>query len=139
MMKRKELFKKIEERFSPFIKQGIAKISDNISYTSSNFFVFYPEGEKAGDGYFNLGIDCTLKNADLEKADNIALSVSVTDENGSRINMDICWGQPSGKIEAELYPQFVVITEEVLTSVEKEIPNFIDDLILTLKKYPNGL
>src|SRR5262245_9498714 len=48
-----------------------------------------------------IAIDCLLTNAPIDQSDNVSLSVSLCHlTTQPKINADVCWGHPSGTVEA---------------------------------------
>lgn len=77
----------------------------------------------------HLGIDCLLTQADRAQADNLALYVGVYGlRTTPALEAEVCWGHPSGHIEAELFPDPVEITPETLEELEAGLPRLYEAL-----------
>src|SRR5436190_10728002 len=49
----------------------------------------------------SMGVDCLLKDASGNDSDNVTLTVSLAFlTTQPRVNADVCWGHPTGVIEA---------------------------------------
>jgi hypothetical protein len=83
----------------------------------------------------DLGIDCLLTDATPDQADNVALSVEVRHLTTTPL-MDaaVCWGHPSGHVEAELFPDPVPMSSETLDKLEAHLPILYDAVELALKR-----
>jgi hypothetical protein len=74
-------------------------------------------------------IDCLLTDAPPDRADNIALVVEVSHLNAeAQINADVCWGHPSGYIEAEFSSGPVDASNEVLNGLYADLPRLYESL-----------
>ena len=109
------------------ISRGIAGVRARVSSLSF--------GESLNRGrYCSTGISCLIEGAPADQPDNLDLLVSVYDIASSpRVNGDLCWGHPSGKVEFELYPEPKVLTETVVSDVVSSIPVLFGQLERLLK------
>lgn len=85
-------------------------------------------------------IDCILKKGGYEGSDNISLGIIAYDHNDKfTINSEICWGDPSGKIEAEIFEEPVEVTEENLMVIKEKLPDLVSKLRELIQDNPNGM
>lgn len=68
-------------------------------------------------------VDCLITNAKPEDPDNVALEVATSYLTTTpRINADICWGHPSGQIEAEVFEASQPLTAHTIEKILVELP-----------------
>lgn len=132
------LVTKLEEKLLPEFK----KIADRINQTIPNVKAS-AYGSSVGSltdfqGY-SFFIDCIL-TADIlydadEVADNVALSIGLRHLNTiPKIDADVCWGHPSGRIEAEFSDNLLEVSDEVLRDLYKFLPKLYAALFKALKR-----
>jgi len=90
-------------------------------------------------------VDCILTDASEDESDNVALSVHLMHlTTHPRINADVCWGHPSGYIEAELWPDlessrdWPVATEETLEHLSAGMSRLFGALIDAIRRRRPG-
>jgi len=138
---REDKFKPIKELFIDYLEREATKINADFNYVSCRAYANFPPNHyEMGVGFFNMVIDCLLKNANFDKTDNLALEIEVFDKNDNlTINADICWGHPYSKTEAEVFDEPVDVTEQSLTMIKKKLPDLVSKLRELLRDNPNGI
>lgn len=130
------LVEKLEKRLLPEFEKVAAEIRQKIQNVTvrveSNSL---GSEERLAHGYC---IDC-LFTTDLDcKADNIALCVELSClVSVPRIGADICWGSPSGYIEADFIensPHSIEISDKVLEDLDKNLPRLYEALFEALRR-----
>lgn len=80
-------------------------------------------------------IDCLLTDAPDDQPDNVALSVSLRHiTTNPKIDADVCWGNPSGHIEAEFSPGPLEVSDKVLNELYAVMPRLYDSLTEAIKR-----
>lgn len=128
-----DLVQRLKERLVPLMKDEAERISGEFPSVTARFHSF-PQEEMHGATFLNFGISCLIMHSAPDKPDLLDLCVSVSDvEKYPKVNADICWGHPSGRIEQELYPQPMEISEKALFEIESSMPTFLAKLRALLK------
>jgi hypothetical protein len=72
----------------------------------------------------NMGVECLIQDAPLDVADNVALSIDLAylTSQPQLTGADVCWGHPSGCLEAELTSGPLDLTEAVVEQVKAGLP-----------------
>ena len=86
-----------------------------------------------------MGVDCILENPSDEDSDNVALTVSLAFlTTQPRINADVCWGHPSGHLEANLFSlsesHWPEASEEILDRLSADISRLSDVLVEAVRR-----
>jgi hypothetical protein len=82
-----------------------------------------------------IGIDCLLLDTPEDRPDNVALCVDVQQlTTVPMIDADVCWGHPSGHVEAEFSFDPQEVSGEVLTDLYADLPRLYDALLAALKR-----
>lgn len=80
-------------------------------------------------------IDCLLADIPPNQPDNVALSVSLRHlTTNPKIDADVCWGHPSGQIEAEFAPEPLEVSDTVLSDLMAALPRLYESLSAALKR-----
>jgi hypothetical protein len=80
-------------------------------------------------------IDCLLKDAPDHQPDNVALGVGLQDLTANPIiDADVCWGHPSGHVEAEFSSEPIEVSEQVLIDLYADLPRLYVSLIEAIKR-----
>lgn len=135
------LIEKLEKKNLPEFEEIAAKIRDeipnimvNVCSTSLGSLTEYQ-----GWGFC---IDCMLTDASYDEIDNVALSVTLFHlTTMPKIDADVCWGHPSGYVEAE-FPDYIegssnnslIVSDEVLEDLYKDLPRLYKALFEALKR-----
>ena len=89
----------------------------------------------------DIGIDCLLTNAPITQSDNVALSVSLCHlTTQPKINAEVCWGHPSGVVEASFYEgwgksdDWPLATNETIDKLIQDLPRLIAALEQAVKR-----
>jgi hypothetical protein len=140
MIKREAIFRPIEELFIPYLEDEAAKINADFNYVRCRVYATHPPSDNPpGVGYFTIFIDCLLTQAGSDKTDNLALGIEVYDKNQkASINGDICWGHPYSRVEDEVFPKPVDVTEENMEILQKRLPELVSKLRELIRDNPNG-
>src|SRR5690349_15049583 len=68
-------------------------------------------------------IDCLLTDMPYDQPDNIGLVVEISHLDAQpQINADVCWGHPSGYVEAEFSAAPVDVSDRVLNELYADMP-----------------
>ena len=82
-----------------------------------------------------IGIDCLLTDAPDDRPDNVALGVDVQHlTTVPLIDADVCWGHPSGHVEAEFSFEPQEVSGEVLNDLYADLPRLYDALLTAAKR-----
>jgi predicted DNA-binding ribbon-helix-helix protein len=119
----------LERRFFPFLRKMAEEISRDFSDVIAKVRSCSIGTQTDYQGH-SIGVECLFVNANSNQVDNIALSICVrhlltTPEIDS---VDVCWGHPSGHIEAELFPVAVLVDEDALGRLEGGLPELYSAL-----------
>ena len=80
-------------------------------------------------------IDCSLTDAPGDQPGNVALSVSLRHlTTNPQIDADVCWGHPSGHIEAEFSPEPLEVSDKVLNDLYTDLPRLYESLSEAIKR-----
>ena len=80
-------------------------------------------------------IDCLLTNAPDDQPDNVSLSVDLQKLTSMpKINADVCWGHPSGYIEAEFSNADLNVSDKVLADLYSQLPHLYDVLVEAIRR-----
>jgi hypothetical protein len=71
-----------------------------------------------------MGVDCLLKDAPSNASDSVALCIDLAYLTSQPLltNADVCWGHPSGVVEAKLISAPLDLSDTVLETVKAGIP-----------------
>lgn len=131
------LVAKLEKRLLPEFR----KIADRINQTIPNVSARVCSSSGGFDEYLShhIGVDCLLENVD--EPDNITLEINISKLNTlPKINADVCWGHPSGHIEAEFINDWMnsddlpEISDKVLEDLYDFLPKLYEALFKALKR-----
>jgi len=85
-------------------------------------------------GYI-IGIDCLLADVPDDRPDNVALGVDVQHLTTTPlIDADVCWGHPSGHVEAEFSFDPQEVSDDVLNNLYADLPRLYDALLASAKR-----
>ena len=80
-------------------------------------------------------IDCLLKDAPDDRPDNVALGVDLRHlTTVPKIDADVCWGHPSGHVEAEFSFDPIEVSDQVLTDLYSDLPRLYEALIAAVRR-----
>lgn len=137
---REDKFKPIKELFLNYFEQEAAKINADFDYASCRAYANFPPNDDPQFGLFSMYIDCGLNDVADDKSDNLGLGITAYDHTATlTINADICWGYPSGKIEAEVFEEPVEVTEESLAVIKERLPDLVSKLREVIRDNPKGI
>jgi hypothetical protein len=71
----------------------------------------------------------------LSEADNVALSISLSKLTSTpKLNADVCWGHPSGYLEAEFTSSDLDFNDETLEKLYADLPRLSESLIEAVRR-----
>ncbi len=113
------IVQELERRFLPSLHKMAEEISREFPSVKVNVWS-HSIGSRTNYQGHNIGIECLFSNANLDQVDNVALSIDVKHLTTvpEIVSADVCWGHPSGYIEAELLQVPVAFDEDVLGKLE---------------------
>ena len=122
--------------FVPF--ENLAKRLRNQFPNVSAHAYSRPSGSPEYDGQI-ICVDCVITDA-LSEADNIALVIDLMHLNTQpKIIACVCWGHPSGYVEAEVSSDWLEVSDDVLENLYAELPRLSESLVQAVRKRkPNG-
>ncbi len=130
------LIKKLEERLLPEFEQ----VAEQIRQEISNVWVRVSSFPVGSDEYLAQGycIECILTYDLKSESDLVALCIELSHlMKIPKISADVCWGSPSGRIEAD-FPKdsnnSIEVTDEVLEDLYKDLPRLYEALFEALKR-----
>ena len=137
---REEKFKPIKKLFIDYFEQEASKINADVSYANCRAYAHFPPNSEPEFGYFSMYMDCILIRADFDKSDNISLGILAYDHDDKfTINAEICWGEPSGKIEAKVFEEPVEVTEQSLAIIKEKLSDLVSKLRELMRENPDGI
>jgi hypothetical protein len=82
-----------------------------------------------------LSLECQFPAARSDQPDLVALCITTEHLNRQpQTNVDISWGDPSGRIEAELFDQPMDFSNGTLRKIEDGLPNLYQILVDVVRK-----
>ena len=85
--------------------------------------------------YHHIYISCLLPDVPHYRPDLVELIVAIYDLNSSpKINADVCWGHPSGYVEAEFSFDPVDASDKVLNELYADLPRLYEAFIEAVKR-----
>ena len=125
----------LEMKFLPYLVRMVDEISRDFLNVKANLYS-NPVGTRTDYQGHSIGIDCLLLDANPDQVDNIDLGISVrhlnTDPEIERA--DVCWGHPSGSIEAELFQAPVAYNKGMINRLEERLPELYQALRKALER-----
>jgi hypothetical protein len=93
----------LERRFLPSLYNMAEEISQKFPNVKVDVWS-HSVGSKTEYQGHNIGIDCRLSNVNPDQVDNVALIIDVRHLTTAPeiAYAEVCWGHPSGYLEAEL-------------------------------------
>ena len=84
----------------------------------------------------DLSIDCLLPDVPADRPDNVALGISLKHLSTTPLvaSADVCWGHPSGRLEAELDIRDVPYGGAAVDTIEQGLPGLLAALRAALKR-----
>jgi hypothetical protein len=84
---------------------------------------------------YHIGVDCLLNKAPDNQPDNVALCIDVAHAyTDPKIDANVCWGHPSGHVEAEFTNEPLAVSTLVLKDLYADIPRLQHSLIEALER-----
>jgi hypothetical protein len=139
------LVAKLEEKLLPEFQKIAKRLNQTIPNISTNVESHNVGSLTEYQGH-SFGISC-LFTADIlydadEVTDNVALIVTVFHlTRKPKINAYVCWGHPSGYLEAE-FPDYaedtpnnsLIVSDQTLEDLYNELPRLYEALLKALKR-----
>jgi hypothetical protein len=125
----------LEEKFRVPFENLAKRLSDDFPYLSSAKVESHPFGFDEYLGH-SMHVSCLLhyKHA-LSEADNVALSISLSKLTSTpKLNADVCWGHPSGYLEAEFTSSDLDFNDETLEKLYADLPRLSESLIEAVRR-----
>lgn len=135
----KNTFVSIIERFSKDFQDMASKLSKEFPEVNCRASYFIPSNDRE-NGLSSVYLDCIIGQVDDEMADNVSLSIVGYDHGqNTLIQVEIVWGDPSGKEEIRLFPEPVSLSDESVEQIWREMPRLYYDLRRVLRENPLGM
>jgi hypothetical protein len=116
------LVQELESRFLPGFRKIAREISELFPRVKTTVWSS-PVGSRTDYQGHDLGIDCLLTDAQPDQTDNLALVIGVAHVSSvPSMEASVCWGAPSGRVEAELFPDITEVTPETVQELEERLP-----------------
>jgi hypothetical protein len=129
-----DIVERLETRIRPLLEEGVRELRTGfpgISFLCAS----YPVGTKTTFQGHGFSLECLLP-AVGEAPDTIALEIIVrgltTEPRYDAV--DVCWGSPSGAIEASLGLDEAAVDDTSLTMLERGIPQLLTALRRALER-----
>jgi hypothetical protein len=130
----KSLVVELEEKLLPTFRDWANRLSVEYPNVKANVYSHSVGSLIAFQGH-GIGIDCLLVGTPDNRPDNVALSVDLQHlTTGPTIGADVCWGHPSGHVEAEFSFDPQEVSERVLTDLNADLPRLYDALLSATKR-----
>ena len=119
----------LEARLMPLLEEMGHNLREQ--FPSTSVYV-YSRASTRGCGFY---IDCVIAGLPPKDEDNVALTIDTSHWTTSpRINADICWGHPSGQLEAEVFEDDQPLTDESVEQVIEQLPRLYAALCKALER-----
>lgn len=114
-------------RFEAELMPTFRRLAEEISRTYPHVVTEVwssPVGSTASLQGHIMGVECLVKDAPLDVSDNVALSINLAhlSSRPQLSSADVCWGHPSGYVEADLISEPLDLSEAVVERVKAELP-----------------
>ncbi len=126
---------RIEGRFLPVLEATAEDIRRAFPQVRTSTWSS-PTGTLTDYQGHDLGIDCKLPDRPNDKVDNVALFIGVRQLTTTPALSEalVCWGHPSGTIEADLLVEGLPFSEETLLHIEAGLPKLFEALRRALER-----
>ena len=123
----------LESRFLPSLDRMAKELERLFPDVKTNIWSWSVGTLTEYDGH-NMGVESLLPLDNPNQPDNIALSISVKHiTTEPRIDgVDVCWGH--GYIEAEIFPNEVAFTHDILNKIEDYLPKLFDAMKIAIRR-----
>jgi len=92
-----------------------------------------PSGSPEYNGQI-ICVDCVVGDA-LSESDNVALVIDLMHLNTQpKIIAYVCWGHPSGYVEAELSPEWLEVSDDVLKNLYADLSRLSESLVEAVRR-----
>jgi hypothetical protein len=86
-------------------------------------------GQATGANGYSIHLCCFWPSRRADEVDDVTLSLSFLHVDSTpSVSMDVCWGHPSGFVEAEMADTWVPFSDEVTARLFEEMPRLSDSL-----------
>jgi hypothetical protein len=131
----------LEKRILPGLQRMAQEICEQFPRVKASVWSSAVGSRTDYQGY-DLGIDCVLTDARPEQTDNVALVIEIRHVTTMpSMEASVCWGDPSGRVEAELFPDCMEVTPETIQELQDRLPLLYDALRRALERGhpPDGI
>jgi hypothetical protein len=123
------LLVQLKKELEPQLSKAALALNKSLSPAKVSTFAGSVGAATAYQGY-QFGIECLFPNVANENPDNVAFAVSVCHLDGQpRLTADVCWGHPSGHVEATLSEgsseHWPFASEERIEEVLSSVPRLL--------------
>jgi hypothetical protein len=123
-----------ETRFLPALHIIAAEINRRFKNVRADIWSG-PVGSLTEFQGHGLGVDCLIYDAPADQPDNIALIIGYEYlATSPKVNADVCWGHPSGHVEADVFATPLELNEAALAGIEAALPRLSAALIAALEQ-----
>jgi hypothetical protein len=117
------------KELEPQLRMTALALNESLSPAKVSTFAGSVGSATTYHGY-QFGIECSFPNVVNEGPDNVAFAVSACHLDGRpRLTADVCWGHPSGHVEATLSEgsseQWPYASEERIGEVLSSVPRLL--------------
>jgi hypothetical protein len=121
------------ELLAPF-REAAEKLCNEFRNVSANVYSQSVGALTEYQGH-QIVIDCLLTDVPDDQPDNVSLSVELQKLSSMpKINADVCWGHPSGYIEAEFSHEDQNVSDNVLTNLHSQLPHLYEVLVEAVRR-----
>jgi len=108
------------------------RVKDQFPNVSARVYS-HPVGQATDYQGHSIGVDCLLHDA--PEPDNITLQVCLVHlTTEPKISADVCWGHPSGRVEAEFLSEPVDVSDEVVKNLYSDLPRLSENLVEAVQR-----
>lgn len=129
----------LEALLMPQLEDIAARIRQRFAYVKANAHS-YSVGSRTDYQGHSFCVDCFVIDTRAEDPDSIALGVDTSYlSTAPCINATVCWGHPSGQMEAAVFQESQPLTPETVGQVLTELPRLYEVLLVALaERSPSG-
>ena len=122
----------LERKFLDSFHDLAKQLADQFPYVSARVFSHSAGAATEYKGH-SMGVSCLL--FDTPEPDNVALEVCLAySTTKPKISAYVCWGHPSGCIEAEFMSRSIDVSEIVLENLYVDFPRLSDSLLEAVRR-----
>jgi len=138
-MPNKDVVEELERRFLPALHRMAQEISEKFPGVKASAWSQAVGSLTDYQGH-DIGVECLLPSAGPDQPDNIALSISVKHLNTVPYfdAAYVCWGHPSGYVEAELFREPIEVSDKALAEIDAGLQTLYDAFqVAVARGYPS--